>query len=202
MRESAGEAMRRRLLALWAGLALVGASCSGAHHHAAPPTTASGPDPDVIPAVITPAYVDAVFRVLNHIDGDASRALLAAGKVTPGVLTDLRAIYNDPLYAQEVKIAQQSISGDTSNVRRPPGDVIVGVVQLVSGTGSCIFVATKSDFSAVLIHTGPPAPSEYYELRRKAPGNDPMRINPTPWAFSFDVVYPTPTSVPDQCGSS
>lgn len=181
---------------------MVAASCSGAHHRAAPPTTASGPNPDVIPAVITPAYVDAVFRVLNHIDGDASRALLAAGKVTPGVLTDLRAIYNDPLYAQEVKIEEQSINGDTSLVKRPPGDIQTVVVTLMSSSPQCIFVATRSDFRAVLKAPSSPAASEYWGLMRRQSGNDPYHLNPTPWAFFFNADYTTPTTIPNQCGSA
>lgn len=193
--------MRRRLLALWAGPVLLAASCSSAHHRAAPPTTTSGPDPDVVPAVITPAYVDAVFRVLNHIDGDASRALLAAGKVTPGVLTDLRAIYNDPLYAQEVKIAQQSIAGDTSGLKQPLGDIQTVVISVLSSSPQCIFVATRSDFRAVLVDPGPPAASEYWGLTRRQPQYDPDQLNPTPWALFFNADYTTPTSIPDQCSS-
>ena len=89
--------MRNKLLSVLqsrraAGLVL--AACSGKSHDAAPttsapppPTTAATtqaslpasttPNPDVIPPVITVAYVNAVFAVLNHINGNAARSLVA-----------------------------------------------------------------------------------------------------------------------------
>ena len=197
--------MRRRYLALWAGLLFSAGACAGGSHHSAPTTTApsGGPNPDVIPSVITPAYVNAVFRVLNHINGDASRALLAAGKVTPGVLTDLRAIFNDPLYAQEVKIAQQSIAGNLSNVRRPPGDTKTTVENLIWATSTCVFAMVLQDYSQVTVRPEPAAPPGYWGLEPKAQGDDPLHLNPTPWALSFNAVFPTPpTSIPNPCSES
>ena len=87
---------------------------------ATPPTTAL-PNPDVIPPVITAAYVNAVFAVLNHINGDAVRALVASKRVTPTVTLYLRAMYNDPLYAEELRIAQQSLDGESQQCAKPTG---------------------------------------------------------------------------------
>lgn len=197
--------MRRRFLALGAVLVGLTAGCStGTHRSAAPPTTATtsaAVNPDVVPAVITPAYVDAVFAVLEHIDGNASRALIAANAVTPEVLADIRAIYNDPLYAQEVKIAQQSIQGNLSNIRRPPGDVRIRVKRLIFASSQCVFVEADSDYGAV-VYAPPNKPaSEYWELRPKQSGADPARINATPWALAFNRTFETPTSIPNQCVS-
>jgi hypothetical protein len=196
--------MRRRLLAIGAGLALLVAACSSPHHPAASPGAAqiSAPNPDVIPPVITPAYVNAVFAVLEHVAGNASRALLATNSVSPTVVADLRAIYNDPLYAQEIKIAHQSLAGDLSNVRRPPGDVRILVAQLISSSTTCIFVRTTSDYSKVLIHPVAPAPSEYWTLKPRQAGADPKHLNGTAWALSFNVDFQTVTSIPDQCATS
>jgi hypothetical protein len=207
--ESSGEAMRRRMSAL--GLAAViagGAACSSGHRTDPTKTTSTtstsfsptGANPDVIPSVITPAYVDAVFNVLEHIDGNASRALIASNAVTPTVLADIRAIYNDPLYAQEVEIAHQSLQGSLSNVKRPPGDVRITVSSLISGSRTCIFVRTTSDYTAVLLHPGPAVAAEYWALTPKVRADDPSGINPTEWALSFNVDFPTPTTVPNQCG--
>src|ERR1700757_4349359 len=113
MCESSREAMRRRHLALGLTAALFVAACSSGSHQASPSTTppapstsAAGqttvPNPDVIPPVITVAYVNAVFKALNHINGDAVRSLVASRQVTPTVETYLRAIYNDPLYTEEL----------------------------------------------------------------------------------------------------
>ena len=201
--------MRRRFLALGAVMTVAAAACSSPSHRADPPTTPRppatsaapvGPNPDVVPTVITPAYVDAVFAVLDHLDGDASRELLKSGSVSDVVRTDLRAIFNDPLYAQELEIAGQSLHGDLTNVRRPPGDTVISVVRLISASPTCVFVQTQSDYSAVLVHVGKPVADEYWALKPKASGDDPNHLNPTPWSLSFNADFLTPTSIPNQCG--
>ncbi|MBO0747978.1 MAG: hypothetical protein J2O47_06500, partial [Acidimicrobiaceae bacterium] len=104
----------------------------------APTTTA--PDPEVVPAVITPAYVNAVFAVLNHIWDNSLRAELTAANVTPQAIADLRAIFNDPLFDQELKIATQELPSGILNVRHPPGDQVTTVIRLLSSSSTCIFV--------------------------------------------------------------
>jgi len=194
--------MKRRIAGLRAvvGALFLASACSSGHHTAAPTTTTTAaPNPDVIPAVITPAYVDAVFKVLEHIDGNASRELISSKAVTPQVLADIRSIYNDPLYAQEVQIAHQSLQGDLSNVRQPLGDVVVTVTHLISSSPTCVFVETASNYDAVLYKTGNPVASEYWALRPKQNGSDPGHLNETPWSLAFNVDYNSPTSIPDQC---
>lgn len=194
--------MRRRYLAIGAVLVSVFAGCSSGHHAAAPPTTttaAASPNPDVVPAVITPAYVDAVFRVLNHINGNAVRALVGAGKMTPTVTSELKAVYGPPLYDVEAEVFQAGLSQDTSNLRRPPGDRVTRVLALITATPSCIFVRTATDLSAVEIHPTGTAASEYWEFQPKKPGDDPTGINPTPWLLTYNADYQTATSVPSTC---
>jgi hypothetical protein len=184
-------------------LVLALGACSSAVHRgvAASTTTTTSVDPDVVPAVITAAYVDAVFRVLNHINGEAVRALVAARAVTPEVKLYLRAIYNDPLYATEVKIAQQTLA-QLSNFRHPPGDVDSQVVRVIHAARTCIFVSIAATFSAVVFHPGASAAADYWRLSPKQVGIDPKHLNPTPWALSFNATYPTPTVIPDQCAGS
>jgi hypothetical protein len=160
------------------------------------------PNPDVVPSVITVAYVNAVFAVLNHINGDAVRALVTSRKVTPTVKLYLRSIYNDPLYAQEIEIAQQSLSGNPNNVRHPPGDLVTIVKRIITNSAKCVFVETETNFSNVLVRPDPPAPSEYFALTRKQAGIDPRRENPTPWGLTFNADYKTPTTIPSQCPAS
>jgi hypothetical protein len=197
--------MRRRLLALGGCVVLAVAACSSGSHHAAPTTTqpppaaAASPNPAVIPPVITAAYVDAVFRVLNHINGNVSRALIAQHRLSSASIIDLRAIFGDPLFRAEVTLAQQSLDGGITNVRRPPGDVITTVSHLVSASQTCIFAQTSSDFANVLIAPGTKAASEYYRLSIKQPSTDPTDINPTPWVLSFNATYHIPTNIPNQC---
>jgi len=152
----------------------------------APTTTA--PDPDVVPAVITPAYVDAVFAVLNHIWDNSLRTELTAANVTPEAAADLRAIFNDPLFDQELKIATQELPNGVSNLRDPPGDQLTKVIDLISSSTSCIFVKTKTNVAAV-VEKIPPQGYDYFELTRKTPANDPSHLNPTPWALSYDLFF-------------
>ncbi len=205
--------MRRKLVALGGAVVVALAACSGSSHQTSPttlspttdsppPSTAAAINPDVIPPVITAAYVNAVFVVLNHINGDAVRSLVASKKVTPAVEMYLRAIYNDPLYSQEVKIAQQSIAGDLSNVRRPPGDLVTTVDRLISTSKTCVFAETQTDFAQVLVDPSAPAASEYFAMTRKQSGSDPGHLNPTPWSLSFNADYLSPTTIPSQCPGS
>jgi hypothetical protein len=203
--ESSREAMRRKLVALFCVTALTAAACSNARHDAAPTTTkppstvASAPNPDVIPPVITPAYVDAVFVVLNHINGNVSRQLIKDHRISAGSLSELRAIFGNPLFQTEIDLAKQSLTGSTANVRNPPGDLRTTVSHLLTASDRCIFAETSSDFVNVLLRPGPPAASEYYRLSPQQSGGDPTHINPTPWIITFNAAYRTSTSIPNQC---
>lgn len=211
MREIGGEAMRRRIWALGVVvlLVLVGACSSGAHRSdptttsstAAPATSTAPvtPNPYVVPPVITPAYVDAVFKVLNHINGNAVRLLVASGAVTPQALSYLRSIYGDPLYSKEVTLATSSLKGDLANVRKPPGDVVTTVQRLIHASSSCIFVEISENYNAVLYRPGTPPSSGYWGLKEKSSQDDPHGLNPTPWVLFFNAVYMSPTVIPDQC---
>lgn len=200
--------MRRRFLALAAAALVLLAGCSGPNRQASAPTTPAGgrtarsPNPDVIPAVITPAYVDAVFAVLNHINGNAVRSMLAANAVTPTVQRDLRAVFADPLYVQEIKIANQTLAQGTRNFRRPPGDIETTVRRVIAASRSCVFVSAVSNFRAVVTKEGSSAASEYWVLMPKPSGIDPSHLNPTPWALAFNATYASPTSIPNQCAGS
>ncbi|MDE3204762.1 MAG: hypothetical protein KGQ66_11115 [Acidobacteriota bacterium] len=190
-------------------LVLVGACSSGAHRSdptttsstAAPATSTAPvtPNPYVVPPVITPAYVDAVFKVLNHINGNAVRLLVASGAVTPQALSYLRSIYGDPLYSKEVTLATSSLKGDLANVRKPPGDVVTTVQRLIHASSSCIFVEISENYNAVLYRPGTPPSSGYWGLKEKSSQDDPHGLNPTPWVLFFNAVYMSPTVIPDQC---
>jgi hypothetical protein len=151
--------------------------------------------------VITVAYVNAVLAVLNHIYGNATRTLRATHEVNADVKADLRAIFNDPLYSQQVEGATLSLQGAINNVRPTAGDGLTVVKSLITASPVCIFVETTTTLSAVLVHTTPTAASEYYELAPKQHGSDPGDLNPTPWSFAFNVAYLTPTKVQSQCAA-
>ncbi|MCU4184240.1 hypothetical protein K6U06_07695 [Acidiferrimicrobium sp. IK] len=147
------------------------------------------------------AYVNAVLAQLNHVYGDVSRQDLAAMSLPKTSAAMLRAIFNDPLFTQELSVATNGLLGDLSNVRRPPGDRVTRVVRLLSASPTCIFAQTSTDYSKVLVKEGQPVGAEYYELTPKAPGNDPQHLNPTPWAIQANEAFstPPPTVPPNPC---
>ena len=187
------------MLAAVAILALVPACSSGSRKGSQPPPTAPGPNPDVIPAVITPAYVDAVFKVLNHINGNAVRELVASRRLSPSVTSALQAIYADPLYEVELRVFEQGLATGLANVRIHPGDRTTRVARLISWTGTCIFVQTSSNLSAVEVKPGPLAASEYWKLGLKTASEDPNHLNPTPWVLEDNQDYMVPTTVANPC---
>ena len=194
--------MKRRVRGLSAvvGSIVLMTACSSGQHISAPTTTTStAPNPDVIPAVITPAYVDAVFKELNHVNGDAVRSVLSNGSVAPAVSAKIRAVYGDPLYAIELRVFTAGLSQNTSNLRRPPGDRVTSVDSLISASQTCIFVRTTSDLSAVELRPTGIATDEYWVLRPKLARNDPEQLNPTLWSLTYNQDFQTPTSVPNQC---
>jgi hypothetical protein len=202
--------MKRPVFALFA-VSLAVCACAGPARHAsspdppsparqaAPASPARPADPYAIPVVITPAYVDKVFAALNHVDGDASRMLVARRAVTLGVTTILRSIYNDPLFSEQVKIRSQSVQAPIPGLRHPLGDIRTSVVQLISSSPTCIFARTTSDYAGVLVDPGPPAGSEYFKLTRTQVGANAGHLNPTPWSLTFNAAFLKPTPVPDQC---
>jgi hypothetical protein len=213
MCESSREAMRRRVLALGSAAALILGACSSSSHRVAPATSstvpsttaitqAAAPNPDVIPAVITPAYLDAVLVVLNHVYGDATRALRISHAITPQVKENLRSIFAEPLYDQQIQAATLSLKGPIANVRRNSGDGTTVVVHLISASPYCVFMQTSTDLSQVLVHPTPKAASEYYELAPKDARNDPTRLNTTPWVFAYNSAFLKPTSVQNPCVGS
>lgn len=193
--------MRHRFLAISAACSLLvwtASGCSGGSGHHADPTTTTT-SPYAVPPVITAAYVDSVFAALNHVQGDATRALMSARAVTPGLQVDLRAIFNDPLYAEEVKIYGEELQAGLDHFRQVPGDIRTTVRDLVHASSTCVFVETVSDADEVNLKPIQPPASEYWMLQPKQPGADPDHLNPTGWSLSFNADYDAPTSVPDQC---
>jgi hypothetical protein len=218
--------MRRTRLVIGMAAVLLLAGCESSPHHAAAPTTTTAPpvvttpattdpttttsttvaptttvpNPDVVPAVITPAYVNAVFKVLDHVLGNSLRLDLATTDVPPQSLSDLRAVFNDPLYTEEKKIAIDEFTTDLSNVRMPPGDDVNTVVHLISMSPTCIFVETALNVSNVVYKVPPPG-FDYYELQLKQAGDDPAGLNSTPWALSYELFFrgTPPANEPDQC---
>lgn len=210
--------MRREALVLGAAMLLC-AACSSAGRSSAPSASTSaasgtvtttslpatttslpgGINPDAIPRVITIPYVDAVFRVLNHINGNAARSLVESGTISSSVVADLKSIYGPLLLPVELRVFSTGLTQDTSNLRHPMGDRVTLVRRIISSSVSCIFVETVTNLTAVELHPTAEPADEYWELTLKQRGQDPQRINSTPWVAAYNVDYLVPTKMASLC---
>ena len=208
--------MRREALVLGAAMLLCAGCSSAGRVSADSPTSAAttvaattlpavtttsgtGINPDVIPSVITVPYVNAVFRVLNHINGNAARLLIDSGTLSSTVEADLKSIYGPLLLPVELRVFSAGLKQDTSNLRHPMGDRVTLVRRLLTSSASCIFVESVTDLSAVELHPTAQASSEYWELTLKRNAQDPGKINPTPWVAAYNVDYLVPTNIKSPC---
>lgn len=192
--------MRLRILAVGGTIVLALAGCASGHAHASPTTTSPTPttvaiNPDLVPPVITVAYVDAVFNVLNHLYGNATRAELSARAMTSITIEDLRAAYLDPQYAFEIGIFRSALQGALGQLRSHPGDRVFNVSNLLVANQTCIEAQVLSNYAAVDLNSAPPS-TGYVELRPKQSNDDPQHRNPSPWAIYYEkTTRPSQTCV-------
>jgi hypothetical protein len=156
------------------------------------PTTGVAPEYAVPPA-IDEAYVTRVLAVLDHVQGDVFRRIVATGAFAPSDLLPLRAVFNDPELtgqAQGFATLVQSID----KAKNPPGDNHSTVVRLLTARPDCIYAETTVDLSDTVLEPPPPRTS-FVALRPSQPGSDPNDLNPTP--FSIVAEH---TKATDPCG--
>ena len=169
---------------------------------AAPPpapvtTTTSVPDRTVVPKRITVAYVDAVLAKLNHVYGDAGRAMVSHRRLTPVVHADLAKVYTARLAATENKVFTIAL-GQLKEIRHHPGDPVSRVVRLITASPTCIFARVVTDTSKIARRTSLPVGKEYIGLaRRYAYG----AAGPTPWLIFYDSILITSGSITTQCAA-
>lgn len=156
---------------------------------------------DPVPAVITVPYVNNVLAQLNRVYSAALKTSLETRSVNSQVKTDLRAIYADPLYSEEVRGFELQLEHLPNDLRSPLGNRVTTVVKLISASRSCIFVSTKEDFSKIVSNPGPRFGSEYYSLVPRKAKDDPDHLNPTPWQFGYNLASIGTEIVNDQCPS-
>ncbi len=206
--------MRRAIWGLGGAVTVLAAACGTGHRQSVLPSTTAAPAAsttattssaqdvvDPVPAVITVPYVNAVLAQLEAVYGNASRLLVRSRSVSPLVLSDLRAIFNDPEYGAQTQIFRQAAAQPIRGVRAVPGNRVTTVVRGVTMSRSCIFVQTKTDYSQVDVTTVPGRGTEFFTLHPKQAGVDPAHLNHTPWAIAGTASYPTSVQEPDQCDS-
>jgi hypothetical protein len=167
---------------------------------AANTTTTTVPNTSVIPEKITVTYVNAVFAKLDQVYGDAVRSVVAAHRLTPQAAEDLAAIYTKRLDARELADFAQVLSLGLKNIRKPPGNMITRVADLISTERSCIFARATENYNAVTIHPVRNSLVEWIGLR---PTRSPAyaSTNPTPWVEFFELEVAPSYRMPNECGS-
>ena len=162
-------------------------------------TTTVPIDTATVPAVITVAYVDAVFVQLDHIRGNVVRAILASREISPAVQFELGSIYTIPQLKLEAKLLVETFASSHPGIRSDPGDEVVRVTQLVSATRSCIFVRATTDYSAIdSSKSGPHLTWDYYLLQRK-PLLPARPANTTAWLIAGSEQVAPGDIVSNQC---
>jgi hypothetical protein len=160
-------------------------------------TTTAAPDPFTVPADpadIDEAYVAAVLTELERINGDALRLAVSEG-LSP-TITEMITSANDADQAShELDTLVNASLDDFSGMNRPPGDVVLAVVELLVANTSCIAVDVTEDYTPI----GPAGVSGVptrIELRRSPESNR------TEWIYSLRHPLDGQTSPPQVCAAS
>ncbi len=154
-------------------------------------TTTSVVPVDQVPAVIDVAYVQRVIDALDHVMGDAVRALVAAKAPDRAFYERLRAVYLDPEFERVQAELGRAAAEELTTIRLNPGDPIARVERMISASPNCIFVAAFRSLEPLFTRT--PAESEtrgFLGLKRRDDSRDPKKLNPTAWTIALDGVRP------------
>jgi hypothetical protein len=158
-------------------------------------TTTTAPaaaDPYAIPpdpAKIDAAYLDGVLAALNHVYGAAARKRITTGRFEQTDLIPLRALYNDPEFAQQAEALAKTESPPADQLQSPIGDRRMTVKQILLAKQDCVALVVNYDFSAIR-KDPPPVKDWYVTLEPHDPNTDPQHLNPTPWSFGYDGDTP------------
>ena len=177
-------------------LAVVGCSDHGddstrgpsATVRAEPATTTTTLVPvDQVPAVIDVAYVQRVIDVLDHVMGDAVRALVAAKAPDRAFYERHRAVYLDPQFDTVQADFGRLAADELRALRENPGDPVTKIDRLITATSPCIFAKVIRTFGPSLnVEPARKDTETWLALGRKRPDFDPSKRNPTAWAIGFD----------------
>lgn len=192
--------LRRGVTAVLVGV-LAGVGCSDPDDDAArgpsatvrnepATTTTSVVAVDQVPAVIDVAYVQRVIDALDHVMGDAVRALVAAKAPDRAFYERLRAVYLDPEFERVQADFGRLAADELRALREDPGDPVTKVDRLISGASSCVFAKVTRTFGPALRDEPAREDTEsFLALGLKRAELDPSKRNPTAWAIGFDGSY-------------
>jgi hypothetical protein len=155
-------------------------------------------DPYAVPATIDATYLNRVFAALEHVDGDATRIIVAAKVFGPEAAKRLRAIYAEDEFQKQVRLWVDLVVKGMERFKNPPGDRRTTIAQLVTAKPTCIFVAVKRDYTELIGSVGA-GRSNFVALRPGDDSRDPLSFNPTPWAIAFDGYNTDGTTPANPC---
>ena len=150
-------------------------------------TTTSVVPVDQVPAVIDVAYVQRVIDALDHVMGDAVRALVAAKAPDRAFYERLRAVYLDPEFERVQAGFGRSAANDLSGFSDTPGDPVTRIGRVIKTTGDCVFAEVIGTSEPLL--KVPPTEERDTAISafgHRKPERDPARRNPTAWMIGFD----------------
>jgi hypothetical protein len=167
-----------------------------------PATTTTTPlvPVDQVPAVIDAAYVQRVIDALDHVMGDAVRALVAAKAPDRAFYERLRAVYLDPEFERVQSSFGRSAANDLAGFSDTPGDPVTRIGRVITAANDCIFAEVDRDLGPA--YKDPPSPEErhaFLGLGTKKPDQDPASRNPTAWMIGFDGRNADGSEPPNPC---
>jgi len=189
--------LKRGVTAVLVGV-LAGVGCSGRGDDATraapatvrtePATTTTSVFPvDQVPAVIDVAYVQRVIDALDHVMGDAVRALVAARVPDRAFYERLRAVYLDPEFERVQADFGRDAAEGLNDYRASPADPSTHVDRLITGNDECIWVADTRDFGPFLNFVpADDAKRGFLAFGRKRSELDLATRNPTAWMIAYD----------------
>ncbi len=144
-------------------------------------------DITVKPAEITIPYAQAVMVELDHLLGEAIRAMVADNGPNKVFIDHLNAVYDEPEFENNQSIYGSVAAKSMEDLRNPPGDPVTKVERILRADPACVVLAVDRTFAAFLVA---PHPREerisYIAWSPKTEGSDPGNLNRTPWSIVFD----------------
>jgi hypothetical protein len=160
-------------------------------------TTTAAPDPFVVPddpADIDEAYVEAVLRELERINGDALRLAVSEG-LSPRITELIESIYEPSLAGDQLELLARSAGEGFPGTSRPPGDVIASVNTILVARLDCVSADANYDFTAV----ADGAASDVALRVELRPSSPDASSNGTPWVYFMRDALEGSQELPVPC---
>jgi hypothetical protein len=165
-----------------------------------PPATTTT-NPYAVPAVIDAAYVNQVLAGLDAVTGDAVRIVLQTRSIPREVYDRLRAIYSNDRWLQvDIDGLQSDMRRGFDTYRKPPGNQVTTVTQLITVKHDCIFARVNRDYTAIGVNSSA-TDIQWVALTPLDPNRDIAGYNRTRWSLAYNGYTSTKTQPPDPCVS-